>query len=169
MSISTTVRLILGFAVIIGCLALVPESPSPSVLIPLGILVFLIVLYVVMSRRQVQRVRNSRFPTVQAVEALVLIAGMFLALFAGVYVMLSTADPGAFTEPLDHFTAFYFALTVLATVGFGDITPVTDIARLVCMIQMAIDIVFIGVLVKILGGAAQQGLEARRSASTERS
>ena len=165
MSISTTVRLILGFAVIIGCLALVPESPSPSVLIPLGILVFLIVLYIVMSRRQVQRVRNSRFPTVQAVEALVLIAGMFLALFAGVYVMLSTADPGAFTEPLDHFTAFYFALTVLATVGFGDITPVTDTARLFCMVQMGIDIVFIGILVKILTGAATEGLQARRAKS----
>ena len=165
MWVTTTVRLLVGFAIIFGCLSLVPESPRPSVLLPLAIIVLLILFYMWMSRRQVRQVRNARFPTMQAIEALVLIAGMFLALFAGVYVMLSTADPGAFTEPLDHFTAFYFALTVLATVGFGDITPVTDTARLFCMVQMGIDLVFIGILVKILTGAATQGLQARQAKS----
>lgn len=162
---ATTVRLIIGVALILGCLSLVPESPGVSVLVPITGIALVVILYVWLSRRQIERVRSARYPSAQAVEALVLIAVMFLAVFAGIYVMISTADQGAFTEPLDHFTAFYFALTVLATVGFGDITPVTDGARLVCMVQMGIDIVFIGVLVKILGGAASQGLRARKATS----
>ena len=162
---STVIRLILGTAIILGCLSLVPESPDVSVLIPIIGIGLTVALYIWLSRRQIQRVRSARYPLAQAIEALVLIAVMFLALFAGIYVMQSAADPQAFTEPLDHFTAFYFALTVLATVGFGDITPVSDAARLLCMVQMGIDIVFIGILVKILGGAANEGLQARRAAS----
>ena len=161
--IMSIIRLVLGSTIIFVCLSLVQESPSPSILTPLIVIALTVAIYIWFSRRQIRRVRAARYPTIQAVEALVLIAVMFLAIFAGIYVMLSAADSGAFTEELDHFTAFYFALTVLATVGFGDITPVTDIARLFCMVQMAIDIVFIGILVKILGGAAQQGRRAQQS------
>ena len=167
--VMSVVRVALGAAIIIFCLSLVPESPSPSLLLPVGIVAATVALYLWFSSRQVRRVKRSRFPTVRAIEALILIAVMFLALFAGVYVMLSASDPMAFTEQLDHFTAFYFALTVLATVGFGDITPVSDLARLICMIQMAIDIVFIGILVKVLGGAAKQGLQSRQAKAPDAS
>ena len=36
---------------------------------------------------------------------------------------LASRTRRSFTEPLDSFTAYYYALTVLATVGFGDIAP----------------------------------------------
>jgi hypothetical protein len=108
-----------------------------------------------------RRIEHSRFPAVTALEAMILIATMFLAFFASMYVMMSAGDPSSFTEPLSHFTAFYFALTVLATVGFGDITPVSDGARLVCMLQMAIDIVFIAALVRVISSAAQKSSAAK--------
>ena len=92
---------------------------------------------------------------------------MFLAVFAVVYGIISSQAPGSFTEDLDHFNAFYFALTVLATVGFGDITPVSEGARLACMVQMALDIAFIGAAVKILGGTAQRAVHARRAKSAD--
>ena len=158
---TSVVRILIGSAIVLGALALVPETPNASARLSIGILAATITVYVVLSHRQIRRVREARYPTLEAMEALVLIAIMFLAVFAGVYVHLSANDPAAFTETLDHFTAFYFALTVLATVGFGDITPVSDPARLVCMIQMGIDLVFIGLLIKVLGGAARQGLQAK--------
>jgi hypothetical protein len=92
---------------------------------------------------------------------------MFLAVFAAIYVMISSQSPGSFTEPLDHFTAYYFALTVLATVGFGDITPISDGARLACMVQMALDIAFIGATVKILGGTASRAMRERAKRAAE--
>jgi hypothetical protein len=88
---------------------------------------------------------------------------MFLALFAVIYVSLSQHNDQAFTEELDAFSAYYFALTVLATVGFGDITPVTTLARSVTMVQMAIDLALIGILVRIVSTAANRAISGRRT------
>jgi hypothetical protein len=114
-----------------------------------------------MFSRQISKVKSAKHPIFRSAEALLVVATMFLAVFASAYVMISAQEATAFTESLNHFTAFYFSLTVLATVGFGDITPVSDTARLVCMVQMALDIVFIATAVKVLGGAAQGALKAR--------
>ena len=34
---------------------------------------------------------------------------------------MAASDPAGFSQPLDRTTALYFTMTVLATVGFGDI------------------------------------------------
>lgn len=157
------VRTVLGLLVILWALSLVPETADASLWRPAAIVVIGIAVYGYLFRRQLQRIEHARFPAVSVIEALILTAAMFLALFAGIYVMMSAANAGAFTEDLDHFNAFYFALTVLATVGFGDITPVTGGARLVCMIQMSIDIVFIAVMVRTLTGAAQKSMAFKKA------
>ena len=113
--------------------------------------------------RQVKGVYKAKYPMLRAGEALILVGAMFLAIFAMIYVMLSATNPEAFTEKLDPFNAYYFALTVLATVGFGDITPSTTAARSVAMVQMAVDIAFIAVLIRIMGGAAKRTIEQRQA------
>ena len=158
---ASLLRTIIGFAGIMWALSLVPETPDYTLWRPIIIIVFGSTIYIVFLRRQLRRVSNSRFPAVSAFEALILAAAMFLAFFAALYVMMSASDPASFTEPLDHFSAFYFALTVLATVGFGDITPTLSDARLVCMVQMAIDIVFIAVLIRAVTSAAQHSAAYR--------
>jgi hypothetical protein len=92
---------------------------------------------------------------------------MFLAVFAMIYVSLSLADVEAFTEPLDAFSSYYFALTVLATVGFGDITPVTTVARAVTMVQMALDLVFVALLIRVVSTAARKSLKHRAPQAAE--
>ena len=54
-------------------------------------------------------------------------------------------------------------MTVLATVGFGDIVPVTAIARVAVMVQMVLDVAFIGLAAKVLFGAADRGLRKREA------
>lgn len=159
----TTVRLILGFLFIVLMLSLVPDSPDARMAAPLAVAMFGTVVYILFSRRQLRRITHSRFPTLMAAEALVLIAALFLAVFAMVYVAISLDNVEAFTEPLDAFTSYYFALTVLATVGFGDITPVTTLARSATMVQMALDLVFIAALIRIVSSAARKGLQRRSS------
>lgn len=166
---ASVLRTILGFAAIIWALSLVPETADYSLWRPVTIMIVGVTAYVIFYRRQLRRVSNSRFPMVVALEALILVAVMFLAVFAGIYVMMSASDPTSFSEPLDHFNAFYFALTVLATVGFGDITPVQSDARLVCMVQMAIDIGFIAVLVRSVSSAAQSSSAYRRGVAEGKS
>ena len=58
---------------------------------------------------------------------------MFLILFASQYVAESGTTAGSFSEPLDKFSALYYTVTVFSTVGFGDITPVSDVARSLTM------------------------------------
>lgn len=43
--------------------------------------------------------------------------------------VLSNASAVTFSEQLDHTRALYLAITVFSTVGFGDITSKTDLAR----------------------------------------
>ncbi len=154
-------RMFLGFWVIVWMLNMVPNTPDGRVIFPTLIALTAIVVYAWFFRRQLRSIDASRFPTLRAAEALVLVAAMFLAIFAMIYVMISQQVPDAFTEPLDPFTAYYFALTVLATVGFGDITPVSVGARSVTMVQMALDLAFIAVLIRVVGGAARRAVEKR--------
>lgn len=159
-------RILLGFMVIGLALSVVPETPGVELAGPIIVIIGFAALYIWYFRRQLKKIKRSKFPQLAAIEALILIATMFLAVFAAVYVMESTADPSAFSEPLDHFSAYYFALTVLATVGFGDITPVTTAARATAMVQMAIDIAFIAVLVRIISTVATNTIKKRAASST---
>ena len=165
----SVVRTLLCLLAILWALWLVPETPDYTLWRPIAIIVGGAALYIFFFRRQLRRIEHSRFPTVTAFEGLIIVAVMFLAFFATIYVMMSAGDPASFTEPLDHFTAFYFALTVLATVGFGDITPVLGAARLACMIQMAIDIVLIAVLVRAVTSAAQRSAAYRKGLAAGKS
>ena len=158
---TSVVRTLAGMAVIFLVLSLVPQRPDASVILPILLVIVGVAVYGWFFAHQVKKVTHAIHPEIRSIEALVLVATMFLAVFAAVYVMIASQSPDSFTEPLNHFTAYYFALTVLATVGFGDIAPISDGARLACKIQMAIDIAFIGATVKILGGTATRAMRER--------
>ena len=163
--LASVARTVVGMAFIFLALSLVPQRPDASIAVPVVMVILGILGYGWFFAHQVKKVTHARYPTVRSIEALILVGTMFLAVFAVVYGVISAQVPGSFTEPLDHFTAYYFALTVLATVGFGDITPVGDGARIACMVQMALDIAFIGAAVRILGGTAQRAMRARKVTS----
>ena len=79
--------------------------------------------------------------------------------FAVVYLSLSLGSTAHFSEPLDHTGALYLVVTVFSTVGFGDITPESDLARILVSIQMLLDLVVIGLVVRLLTTAAKSGLD----------
>lgn len=157
-------RTVVGLVFIFWLLSLVPVKPDPTAILPLALLVAGTVFYIIVLRWQLRRVFEARHPGILAVESLVLSAAMFLAIFSAVYVIIDGGAPGSFSEQLNHFTAMYFALTVLSTVGFGDITPVTNFARLVVMIQMALGLTYLAIIIKVFIGTAQRA-RAQREAS----
>ena len=146
---------------IVWLMSLAPKTAEDSVIYPALIALAGIAIYATFFVRQIRGVYKARYPTLRAAEALILTAAMFLAIFSIVYVTISLEDPSSFTEPLDSFSAYYYALTVLATVGFGDIAPTNVPARSVTMVQMALDIAFIAVLIRVMGGAAKKALQLR--------
>ena len=100
----------------------------------------------------------------RAAVALGVVIPLFFVLFATTYLSMSDASGTTFTQGLDHTRALYFTITIFSTVGFGDITPANDPARLVVSAQMILDLILIGGVVRILVGAAKRAV-ARVGAS----
>jgi hypothetical protein len=156
----TTSLLRVGLAVVVVLVsyAVIPVSTkdagSAIVLMVLSIVAFTAVLV-----WQVRVVLNATHPGQRALEALAFTGALFLCLFALQYLATDTYTPGAFTTPLDKFTALYYTMVVFATVGFGDITPVSTTARTITMVQMVGGLVFIGAGVKVLTMAARSGVQ----------
>ena len=78
-------------------------------------------------------------------------------LFAATYTVLSGSEQEAFTEPLDRFDSLYFVVTVFATVGFGDISPVSTVARMLVTVQMVADLILIGLVLRLFLTAVDRG------------
>lgn len=114
-------------------------------------------LVVVMVVWQFRLIVRARFPTLQGIEALALTVPLYLLIFANVYYLLARSVPESFTEPLTRTDALYFVVTVFATVGFGDISPVTHTARLLVTSQMVGNLLLIGVVLRVILTAVQRG------------
>jgi Ion channel len=80
---------------------------------------------------------------------------LLLVLYAATYVAISHDQPDSLSEALSRTGALYFTVTVFATVGFGDIVPRTDRARIVVMTQMLGGLIALGLVLRILLGAVQ--------------
>ena len=105
---------------------------------------------------QVRAILHARFPALRALEGLALVLVLFVLLFASVYVLLEQSDPGAFSESLSRLDALYLTVTVLSTVGFGDIVGVSEAARAVVTVQMLADLVLVGLVVKVVFDAVRR-------------
>ena len=114
---------------------------------------------------QVRAILRSDYPGLRAIEALAAAIPLFLLMFAAAYTTLADAEPSAFSEPLNRTDALYFTITVFATVGFGDIAPVTTPARVVAMVQMLGDLVVVGLVLRVMLGAVKEGRERRAADS----
>jgi hypothetical protein len=120
---------------------------------------------------QVRAIMYAPHPALRAVEAIALVLPLFLLLFAATYVVLSGSDPDAFTEPLDRIDSLYFVVTVFATVGFGDISALSAVARVLVTVQMIGDLVLIGLVLRVFLSAVDLGrrrTSPQEDASTDR-
>ena len=106
---------------------------------------------------QVRGILRSGHPALRAVEALALTLPLFLVLFAAADAAMAGSNPQTFTEPLNRTDALYFVVTVFSTVGFGDIAPVNETARILAMGQMLGDVLLVGLALRVVLGAVQRG------------
>jgi voltage-gated potassium channel len=149
----------------VGLFSVWPLQHDHRVPLPVRFLVALVGVGVVFAL-EIQAITRSPRPAIRAVEALAASIPLLLVTFAASYYALSDSDRGAFTEPLSKGSSLYLAVTIFSTVGFGDITPATDAARLAVSIQMLVDLLVLGVGIRVVVGAVQIGRERQAADGT---
>jgi hypothetical protein len=125
-------------------------------------LILAVVVFIAILAVNVQRITKAELPELRAVEALAVSFPLLIVLFSSIYLTLSQKSPNTFSVPLDHTGSLYFTMTTFSTVGYGDIVPKTDGARIIVMFQFISDLVFIGVVVRLLTTVAQSRLAKAR-------
>jgi len=148
-----------GMVVLYYALPLRPQNPAAYLWLAGGLVLVMALLV-----WQVRHVMSSAYPRLRAFEAVATTLPLFLLVFAATHYLLEENHPGSYSEALTRTDALYFVITVFATVGFGDITPVTETARVVTTVQMLGDLILVGIIARVLLGAVQVGLRRQRRA-----
>jgi voltage-gated potassium channel len=130
-----------------------PDLLHPAIFLVASVIFFAFV----MARLLLFIVRAPR------VDTNVLCAGVsgFLILgllWTSLYLTVARLNPNAFTLPsgpglpntLDGFSAFYFSFITLCTVGYGDIAPVSNVARMLAMTESITGLFYMAVLISRL-------------------
>lgn len=158
-------RALVSVVVIVAAYFLLPlKEPAGTGIVVLVVGVLALALVVAW---QVWSIIGSPFPRLRAFETLAVGVPLLLVTFAAGYYLISQGDPAAFSQPLDRIGGLYFTITVFSTVGFGDITPVGDLPRLLVSLQMLLNLVVFGLVAKLIFGAVEMNLRRRTSPRAE--
>jgi voltage-gated potassium channel len=139
----------------------VPLQPHPHRSILLRLIVAMALFGGVLVN-EIRSIQNHEHPMLRAGVSMATVVPLFLILFAWIYLTMSHSDPQFFNIRLSRTGSLYFATTIFSTVGFGDIVPKMDAARLVTMVQMIADLVVIAVVVRLIFGAASRSVARRQ-------
>jgi voltage-gated potassium channel len=77
---------------------------------------------------------------------------LIILVFALTYAVIAVNAPEQFVELSNRMDALYFSVTLMATVGFGDVHPQGDFARALVTAHMLFNLIYIGTAVRLLTG-----------------
>jgi hypothetical protein len=167
LTLLSLLRALTATTVLVVLFYVLPLDSRSGVAVSVG-LAFGLLAFAAVVVLQVWQIARSDYPRLRAVEALTTAVPLFLLVFAATYFLLSRGRVGSFSEPLTRTNALYYTLTVFSTVGFGDITPKTEPARVVTMLQMVADLMVFGVVARVLVGAVSAGLRNKATTTVGR-
>lgn len=103
------------------------------------------------------RLLRERVVSLDAVMAGVIIYLVMAGFWAQLYAMLLLVSPGAIhiagglgAHP--YTTLYYFSVSTLTTAGFGDVVPVSDLARVLAVYEALVGQVYLVVFIALLMG-----------------
>lgn len=173
----TMVRFFVIFAAVIGAYYLLPLGGGSGDVEAILRLAGGALLFVAIMIWEVRRILTADLPELRAVESIALAVPFFLTTYGAAYVTLSAISPGSFSQPMNRTGGLYFSIVTFGTVGYGDIAPVSDLARILVSTQILGDLVFIALVLRIVASASRLTLERwetrpddeeRRTASGQR-
>ena len=69
-------------------------------------------------------------------------------------------------QSMDGFTAFYFSFATLTTIGYGDISPIANVARMLAVMEAVTGVFYITVLISRLVALYSSNPSPRGAAPT---
>jgi voltage-gated potassium channel len=162
-----TVRAIVTVAGLLALYYLLPLDADGTDLSAFGKLTVGLLFFLGLMIWHVRLIGRSEKPALRALEGMILAVPLFLLLFAAAYFLMSQSDAANFTSELSRTDSLYFTVTIFSTVGFGDISPHSETARLMVSGQMILDLIILGFGAKVILGAVQRGRDRLAVASDE--
>lgn len=156
-----TIRTVLTVAVLIAVYALVPPRDLADGNIGARLIIAL-VLFIAVLVFQFFAIMRDPTPELRAGAAMIVAVTLLVLMFSMTYAAMAVSNPDWFSQPVDKESAIYFTVTVLGTVGFGDITAVSRTARWVVTAQMILDLTLVVALGRVLVTAARAGRHRQR-------
>jgi glucan phosphoethanolaminetransferase (alkaline phosphatase superfamily) len=107
--------------------------------------------------------------TLNVINASVVVYLLIAIMWAFLFILVEKVHPGSFSivanqgeESTFHF--FYYSFVTITTLGYGDITPVSDIARSLALLEALIGQIYLVVLVaRLVGIHIAQSMAERKS------
>jgi voltage-gated potassium channel len=153
--LASVVRILVVTGTLLAVYASAPLDQRPVGSIAARLALSLVALVAVLVW-QIRSVRRSPYPTLRGVETVAVGVPVLVLTFAAAYYATAQVGANNFHQTLGRVDAAYFAVTVLTTVGFGDIAPHSETARLLVTSQMLVDLAFGGLVAKVLVGAVRR-------------
>jgi hypothetical protein len=126
-----------------------PDLVPPAVFLIAGLL--LVAFVVVNLLRFVWRAPSVNIEVLCASISAYLMLGLMWTM---AYWLVDQLTPGAFSfntnagpRSINGFNGFYFSFVTLSTVGYGDITPVSKVARMLAAMEAMTGLLYVAVLI----------------------
>jgi succinate dehydrogenase hydrophobic anchor subunit len=105
---------------------------------------------VVLLRAESRRSRLRQEPRYHRVQQLLTALYLLVLAFALLYVVTATVSPTEFAGLANRTDALYFSVTIMGTVGFGDVHAAGTAARLMVTVQMLFNLIYLGTALRVL-------------------
>ncbi|MGI5164279.1 potassium channel family protein [Spirillospora sp. CA-253888] len=135
--------------VIVGMYFTAPLHPADRLLPRVLLLAFGLAAVTWLIGFQVRRALDGGRILAEQMALLLTVVALVVGFFAAVYFLLAAQFSGIDTR-LD---ALYFAMTTLATTGFGDVVAVGQAARAAVVVQMGFDLLIVTTALTVVGNA----------------
>lgn len=151
----TWLRALISSAVATGLYFVVPITPGDlqgaEAYVRFGLLAAALPVLALLVGRQVKRALATGQGVAERVSTLLIVVNIVIAFFSLIYYAMADQFSGLDSR-LD---GLYFSVTTLCTVGFGDITAVSQTARAIVTVQMVFDLVVVTSALSIIVSAVR--------------
>jgi hypothetical protein len=152
-------RLVVTAATAIGPLVLyflLPFEDRIGRVIAIVLVVGVAGLLIPLSIHQARRVLHSDFPLLEAVRCLTSGLVLLVVSFSAAYYVLGTEYDDQIDGIETKLDSLYYTVTVMATVGFGDIAATGQVARALVTAQMVINFAILAVALRLVSWALKE-------------